>query len=150
MAQSLTEIYLHFIFSTKERLPFIDSKIEEELHQYICGVCRNLASPVIKINGIQDHIHLLVRFEKMQSVSTFISEVKSSSSRWIKAKGPQYQEFSWQKGYGCFSISSTNIGGVKKYIENQKTHHQNISFKEELLWILKRSQINYNEKYLFD
>src|ERR1700730_10085138 len=99
MAQSLADVILHFVFSTKGRNPWIQSDVEEELYQYICGVCRNLDSPVIKINGVEDHIHVLLQLGKAIPISKLVSEMKSSSSRWIKTKGDHYRDFSWQVGY---------------------------------------------------
>jgi len=105
MAQSLADIVLHIVFSTKERKPWIDAVNEPELHAYICGICRNFDCPVIKINGVEDHIHVLLSLSRMMAVSKLISEIKSNSSRWIKTKDRQFCEFSWQGGCGAFSVS---------------------------------------------
>jgi putative transposase len=150
MAQSLADVILHFVFSTKGRNPWIQSDVEEELYQYISGVCRNLDSPVIKINGVEDHIHVLLQLGKTLPISKLISEVKSSSSRWIKTKGDHYRDFAWQGGYGGFSVSRPSIEGVKRYLSRQKEHHKTVTFKEELLAMLQRAQIPYDEKYLWD
>ncbi len=150
MAQSLADVILHFVFSTKGRNPWIQSDVEEELYQYISGVCRNLDSPVIKINGVEDHIHVLLQLGKTIPISKLISEMKSSSSRWIKTKGDHYRDFAWQGGYGVFSVSRPNLEGAKKYLSHQKKHHKTVTFKEELLAMLQRAQIPYDEKYLWD
>ena len=150
MAQSLADVILHFVFSTKERNPWILSDVEEELYQYICGVCLNLDSPVIKINGVEDHVHVLLQLGKTITISKLISEMKSSSSRWIKTKGDHYRNFAWQAGYGGFSVSRPNLDGVKKYLSHQKDHHKTTTFKEELLEMLQRAQVPYDEKYLWD
>ena len=150
MAQSLADVILHFVFSTKGRIPWIRSDIEEELYQYISGICRNLDSPVIKINGVKDHIHVLLQLGKTMPISKLISEIKSNSSRWIKTKGDHYRDFAWQGGYGVFSLSRPSLEGAKKYLSSQKEHHTKVSFKEEFLEMLKRAQISYDEKYLWD
>ena len=150
MAQSLADIVIHIVFSTKERKPWIDAVNEPELHAYICGICRHLDCPVIKINGVEDHIHVLLSLGRTISVSKLIAEIKSNSSRWIKTKDRQFCEFSWQDGYGAFSVSRSQINGAIKYIEKQKEHHKIKTFKEEFLTMLKMAQIQYDEKYLWD
>lgn len=150
MAQSLADILLHIVFSTKERKLWIDEVNEPELHAYICGICQNLDCPVIKINGVEDHIHVLLSLSRTIAVSKLIAEIKSNSSRWIKTKDSRFHEFSWQGGYGAFSVSRPQINGVIKYIENQKEHHKTQNFKEEYLTMLKSAQIQYDEKYLWD
>jgi REP element-mobilizing transposase RayT len=150
MAQSLADIILHIVFSTKERLPLIKPSIEDELYRYISGVCINNNYPIIKINGVEDHIHILLQLGRTVAPSDLISELKSSSSRWIKSKGPNYQNFSWQGGFGAFSVSRPSLEGAKRYVEGQKEHHKTVSFKDELIAMLKRAQINYDEKYLWD
>ena len=150
MTQSLADIIIHFVFSTKERNPWIQTDVEEELYQYICGVCRNLDCPVIKINGVADHIHVLLQLGRTIAISKLIAEMKSSSSRWIKTKGNQYGDFAWQGGYGGFSVSRPSLEGAKKYLSSQKEHHKTVTFKEEFLIMLQRAQIPYDEKFLWD
>jgi putative transposase len=150
MAQSLTDIILHIVFSTKERRPWIQSDIEDQLYAYISGICKNLNSPIIRINGMADHIHLLLHLSKTIAVSDLISNIKSNASRWIKTQGESYKNFSWQGGYGGFSVSRPSVEGAIKYIANQKEHHKTVSFKEELITLLERGQISYNEQYLWD
>lgn len=150
MAQSLSDILLHVVFSTKNREPLIQPTIESELYPYIIAVCQNLDSPVIKINGVTDHVHILLRLGRTIPISKLISEMKSNSSRWIKSKGDKYSNFEWQGGYGVFSVSRPNIEGVIKYISSQKEHHKTVTFKEELISMLIRAQIKYDEKYLWD
>jgi REP element-mobilizing transposase RayT len=149
MSQSLSDVVLHIVFSTKERHPWIQATIEDELYRYICGVGRNMNCPIIKINGIEDHIHILVQLGRTVSISKLVSEVKSSSSQWIKTKGDQYTNFAWQGGYGAFSVSRPSIEGAIKYLSLQKEHHKKVSYKEELLAMLQRAQISYDERYLW-
>ncbi len=150
MSQSLTDIILHIVFSTKNRQPWILPEVEQELFQYICGVANNLKCSVIRINGMEDHIHILCSLGKTISVSELVSELKSSSSRWIKSKGDQHRLFCWQAGYGGFSVSRPNVEGVIEYISKQKEHHQKISFQDEFLAMLQRAKVDYDEKYLWD
>jgi putative transposase len=150
MSQSLADVVLHVVFSTKERFPWIRLDIEEELYRYVSGTCRNLDCPVIMINGMPDHLHILLHLGRTITISKLISEIKSNSSRWIKTKNGQYNSFTWQKGYGAFSVSRPGIDGARKYIASQKEHHKTVTFKEELLTMLKRAEIKYDENYLWD
>ena len=150
MSHSFADVVLHIVFSTKERFPWIQLDIEEELYAYISGTCRNLDCPVIKINGVPDHIHVLLHLGRTITISKLISEMKSSSSRWIKTKNEKYSNFTWQKGYGAFSVSRPIINRAIKYIALQKEHHREMTFKEEFLDMLERAGIKYDEKYLWD
>ncbi len=150
MSQSIADMILHIVFSTKNRLPLIQPMIESELYAYMSATCRNLDCPVIQVNGMNDHVHILLLLGRTITVSNLISELKSSSSRWIKTKGDSYQDFAWQSGYGAFSVSRPNVNEVIKYIASQKEHHKKVSFKEELLKILERAQVKYDEKYLWN
>jgi REP element-mobilizing transposase RayT len=149
MTQALVDVALHIVFSTKNRQPLISQEIEEELFKYICGTAKNLKCPVIKINGVEDHIHLLLQFGKKMAICDLISEIKSSSSRWIKTKGDQYRHFSWQSGYGTFAVARPRIDTVIRYIAKQKEHHKVQGFKEEFIEMLIRAEIEYDEEYLW-
>lgn len=149
MAQSLADIIIHVIFSTKDRNPWIQPDVDTELYSYIHAVCHNLNCLVIQINGISDHIHILLSLDKTITISKLIAEIKSNSSYWIKTKGKNYEDFAWQNGYGAFSVSRPNIDGVIKYIALQKEHHKTMTFQEELLSLLKRAKIKYDEQYLW-
>jgi REP element-mobilizing transposase RayT len=128
----------------------IKPSIEDELYKYISGVCNNLGCPVIKINGVEDHIHILLQLGRTITISNLISEMKSNSSRWIKSKGQDFINFAWQGGYGVFSVSRPSLEGAKRYLASQKEHHKTVTFKDELIAMLKRAQITYDEKYLWD
>jgi putative transposase len=148
--QSLAAIYVHLIFSTKNRQPLILPDIEEELRQYHAGILRNLESPMICANGTEDHVHLLFRLGRKHSLAEIVEEVKKSSSKWIKTKGPQYKDFYWQNGYGAFSIGQSGIDQLKRYIANQKEHHRKKTFQEEFREFLAKYQIEYDERYVWD
>jgi len=150
MGQSLINTYLHIIFSTKYRKPMITDDIENELYNYIGGICKNLDCQPIKVGGYIDHIHILCRLSNKITIANLLQEVKSNSSKWIKTKGIQHKNFYWQNGYGAFSVNPSQINTVINYISNQKTHHKRKSFQKEYLALLKKYQIEYDERYMWD
>lgn len=150
MAQSLSSILVHLIFSTKYREPLIRPDVEDELFRYMAGICRNLKCPAHEIGGTADHVHLVCTLARTISVAKLIEEIKTSSSKWIKTKGPVYVNFSWQNGYGAFSLGQSQLGGVKQYIAGQKEHHRRRSFQDEFREFLHRYEIEYDERYVWD
>ncbi len=150
MPQSIAYNYIHITFSTKDRYPFIDEKIEQELFQYIGGICKNIECNPVKIGGYKDHIHILCVLSRKIALMKLIEEVKSHSSKWIKTKGEKYQNFYWQRGYGSFSVNPAEIDVVVRYIENQAEHHRKKTFQEEYLAFIKKYKVEYDERYLWD
>jgi len=150
MPQSLVKNYLHIVFSTKHRYPFIDEHIKDELFSYLGGICKNLECNPIRVGGHLDHIHILCLLSRKIALMKLIEEVKTHSSKWIKTKGQAYQNFYWQNGYGAFSIHESRVEVVKAYILNQKVHHQKKSFKKEYRTFLKDYNIDYDEQYVWD
>jgi putative transposase len=150
MPQSLSAILVHIIFSTKNREPLIRPEIEGELFPYISRICQSANSPVLTINGTKDHIHMLVNLSRTASLSNLIEEVKSSSSGWIKTKGSGFKQFYWQRGYGAFSIGQSGVPTLKAYIGRQKTHHLRTTFQDEFRKFLRRYEIEYDERYVWD
>ncbi len=150
MSQSLSCILVHIIFSTKMRRPFIHSKIQQDLYSYMAGTAKALDCYVHKIGGVEDHVHLLLSLPRTLTLSKLIEEVKKGSSKWVKTKGEAYKDFSWQKGYGAFSIGQSNFGALQKYIENQAEHHKKVSFQDEFHVFLKKYGIEYDENYLWE
>ncbi len=150
MAQSLAKIYLHIIFSTKNRGDFIKTEIETELYRYIAGILKNLECTAIKIGGTSNHIHILNTFSRTITISKILELVKKDSSKWIKTKGNDFNKFYWQNGYGVFSVSQSRVNKVKTYIESQKEHHKKKMFKEEYREFLKEYNIEYDERYVWD
>ena len=148
MPQSLSKVYLHCVFSTKKCEFFISDDIQKDLHSYIIGVLSNNGSYVYEIYANPDHIHILCVLPRTVTIAELISKIKTSSSKWIKKKG--ISGFSWQNGYGTFSVSSSKVEVVKKYILNQKEHHKRTSFKEEYRLFLKEYKIDYDEQYVWD
>lgn len=149
MPQSLAQIYLHTVFSTKNRQPFL-AHFEEEIHAYLAGICKNLECPAIIINGIENHVHLLTRHSKNITVADFLRDLKCSSSKWIKTLSPTLVSFGWQNGYGTFSVSPGHLDAVKNYITNQKEHHHRESFKDEFRKLCKKYGIEIDERYVWD
>lgn len=150
MAQSLANILIHIIFSTKKRAPMILPEITPELYPYLAGIARAHKSHVHEIGGIEDHVHLLVTLPRTLALSDLIEEIKKGSSKWIKTKGIQYVDFGWQDGYGAFSIGQSAYDNLRKYIQTQKDHHKKISFQDEFRAFLKKYEVDYDEKYVWD
>ena len=148
MGQSLSKIYVHLVFGTKYRKPWITDDVRNELHSYITGIIKNMESPVLKINSVSDHIHILFLQSKNFALAKIVEDVKKSSSKWMKTKG--ITDFTWQIGYGAFSVSSSKIEIVKKYIETQKEHHRKKTFIEEVDLFMKEYGIDdYNKDYFW-
>ncbi len=150
MAQSISQQFAHIIFSTKHRQPLIIPEIRTELYSYMGGILKNIDCHPIQIGGIADHIHILCGMSKKMATIDVLEEVKRSSSKWIKTQNSQLSSFYWQDGYGAFSVGFTQVAAVSKYIQNQEVHHASIDFQREYLLFLKKYQIEYNEKYLWD
>ncbi len=150
MPQSLVYNYVHITFSTKDRYPFIDKNISKELYAYLAGICKNKECKPIIVGGHKDHIHILCLVSQKIALMNLIEQIKSHSSKWIKTKAKQYQNFYWQKGYGAFSVNPTEVETVEEYIKNQEKHHKKMSFKDEYRAFLKKYKIDYNEKYVWD
>jgi len=131
MSQSYVQFYAHIVFHTKNNRKIIPVQIEEELYSYLGGILRNYKSLPIKIGGTDDHIHVLCTLPKTMSLADLTEEIKKSSSKWIKTKGVDYQDFYWQEGYGGFSVGWSQVETVRHYISNQKLHHDKVSFIEE-------------------
>jgi REP element-mobilizing transposase RayT len=151
MAHSLAQIYLHIIFSTKGRRPYLQNPaLRAELHRYLGGTCRELDSPALIVGGVADHVHILCRLSRTHAVAEVIRELKRESSKWIKGKASELADFHWQDGYGAFSVSPAHVGALTTYIANQEEHHRTESFQDELRRILKKYGVEYDERYMWD
>ena len=151
MSQSLAQIYLHVVFSTKHRVPHLqDPTLRERTHDYLAGTCRNLGSPSIIVGGVEDHVHILCRLAKTLCASELVRELKRESSKWLKEQSAELASFYWQNGYGAFSISPGHLEKLKGYIANQEEHHQAETYQAEFLRLLALYQIDYDEKYVWD
>lgn len=150
MGQSLVKNYVHIVFSTKHRQALIHPPVEEELHSYLGGICNKLDCHVIKVGGYIDHIHILCMLSKKIALMKLMEELKSHSSKWIKSKGAEYENFYWQDGYGAFSVKSSEVDTVIAYIANQHKHHNKKNFQIEYRAMLKKYKVEYDEKYVWD
>ncbi len=148
MAQSLSKVYIHCVFSTKNGEHSIKDAIRKDLHAYIIGTLSNIGSFVNEIYANTDHIHVLCTLPRTVTIAELISKIKTSSSKWIKKKG--IINFSWQGGYGTFSVSSSKVVAVERYIQNQLQHHEKVSFRDELRKFYSEYKIDFDEKYVWD
>lgn len=131
MPQSLSNVIVQIVFSTKDRQLFIDDRIAESLHAYLARIARDTKSECYRVGGVEDDVHLAIRLARTISQSELVEKLKSNSSKWIKGRGPSYSFFSWQRGYGCFSISRAHLDPLIAYISDQKEHHRTLDFKDE-------------------
>lgn len=150
MGQSLVKNYIHLVFSTKHRQHLIHPPVEEELHSYLGGICKNLGCQPLKVGGYTDHIHMLFMLSQKVALMKLVEEVKSHSSKWVKTKGEEYRNFYWQDGYGAFSVNPRQVDRVIAYIANQKEHHGKKTFQDEYRGFLKRYNVDYDERYVWD
>jgi REP element-mobilizing transposase RayT len=151
MPQSLSKILVHTVFSTKDRRPFLrDRGIREETFRYIGGILSKLECQPIIVGGVEDHIHALCALARTCTAAEMVKEVKRGSSLWIKTKTPDLQDFSWQNGYGVFSVGFSQVPSVKQYIVNQEEHHRTTSYMDEFRKLLRRYEIEYDEQYVWD
>jgi putative transposase len=151
MSQSLTQIYLHIVFSTKNRAPYLKEKtLRDKTHAYLAGICKNLQSPALIVGGVDDHVHLLCRFSKNITLADFLRELKRDSSKWIKVESPGVGEFHWQAGYGAFSISPSHVEALKQYIANQEKHHLQETFQDEFRRLCQKYGVPIDEHYVWD
>ncbi|HLO97956.1 MAG TPA: transposase [Fimbriimonas sp.] len=150
MPQSLAQVTVHAIFSTKLRNKCLDFETQIELHAYLATVLRNLGAIPIKIGGHEDHLHMLFNESRTQSLAKTMEVTKSSTSQWLKTKGDRLANFSWQGGYGAFGVSHKDVPLAIQYISNQHEHHRVVSFQDELRSLLTENGVEFDEKYLWD
>lgn len=151
MSQSLSQMYLHIVFSTKDRAPFLsDAKFRERTHAYLVGICNQQGSPSHIVGGVADHVHILCRFSKNFAVKDLLRELKRDSSKWVKKEAPRLREFQWQAGYGAFSVSPSHVDVLTKYIANQEQHHRRESFQDEFRRLCKKYGVEIDERYVWD
>ena len=153
MGQSLSQLYIHLVFSTKGRIPAIHPEIKDLLHSYMGGTLKKYESPALIINSVPDHVHILFRLSKNYALSKIVEEVKKGSSKWMKNKLRLQNgvTFSWQRGYGAFSVDGSKVNIVKRYIADQEEHHRIVSFKQEIEWAIKKyGVIEYNPDYFWE
>jgi REP element-mobilizing transposase RayT len=150
MPQSLSAVYIHLIFSTKERRPFLrDETIRAALHSQIGGISKKLGCTPIITGGVEDHIHLLARFGRTITQAEWVKELKRVSNLWLK-KEHRIRDFEWQGGYAAFSVSQSSLERVKKYIINQPHHHRKMNFQDEMRALFRKHSVEWDERYVWD
>ena len=149
MAQSLSKIYIHLIFHIKTTSPTIRQEDIERVHCYVGQLVNTTGCKVIRVGGVNDHMHILFLLSREVTISHVVEEVKRNSSRWIKTLASHYRTFAWQNGYGAFSVSQSVVDKALKYIGNQDVHHKRLSFQDEYRQFLSSYGIEYNEAYVF-
>jgi REP element-mobilizing transposase RayT len=150
VANTYTQIFIHVVFAVKARQHIIPNDKKDELYKYITGIIKNKGHKLIMINGMSDHIHILISFHPDESLSALIKEIKRMSSIFINQNNWYNIKFEWQRGFGAFSYSKSQITDVCKYIQNQEIHHKTRTFREEYMEFLNKFDVEYDEKYIFD
>ena len=149
MANTYSQIYIQIVFAVQNRDALIDYSWEDELYKYITGIVQNKEQKLIAINGMPDHIHILIGMRPTCNLSDLVREIKKSSNTFINEKQFSKFSFKWQEGFGAFSYSHSQLGNVVSYIQNQKQHHKKVSFKDEYLEFLEKFEIEFDGDYLF-
>jgi putative transposase len=151
MPQSLSAVYIHLVFSTKERRPFFrDASFRESLYAYLGSVSKQLECPSLIVGGVEDHVHLLCRFARTITQSEWVKELKRVSNLWLKEQKRDFCDFQWQGGYADFRVSQSNVEQVTRYINDQVEHHQKQTFQEELRALLRKHNLEWDENYVWD
>ena len=151
MPQALSAIYVHLVFSTKGRRPFLrDKATRDALHAYMGRISKELDCPPLKVGGVEDHVHILARFARTITQAEWVKELKRVSNRWLKGQGREYADFDWQGGYADFSVSASNLERVKKYVADQEERHRKMAFQDEVRLLLKRHNVEWDERYFWD
>ena len=148
MANTYVNNIVHIVFRVKSKDKLILTDDLVHIHKYIGGITKGIGGTLIEVGGMPDHVHLLVSLPKIMSLSDFVKTIKANSSRWIKELNPYYSSFSWQDGYGAFSVSASVVPKVVNYIRNQENHHKQRSFMDEYKSFLNACGIEYDEQYL--
>jgi REP element-mobilizing transposase RayT len=151
MPQTLSCIYLHIVFSTKNRVGFLKGvELRKKMHAYLAGIAANHGCPAVRMGGVADHVHILVRMGREITQSDLLRELKRSSSVWVKKQSEHHGDFAWQNGAGLFSVSPGHIDDVCRYIDNQELHHHETSFQDEARKIFTKYGIKWDENYVWE
>ena len=150
MANTYTQMYVQLVFAVKHRQALIPKRHKEEIHQYITGVITKRKQKLLAIHAMPDHIHIFIGFKPTIKISDLVRDIKTASSQFIREKKFTPFQFNWQEGYGAFTYAHSQLDTVCKYVQNQKEHHRKKTFQEEYLDFLKKFDVDYNDKYLFD
>lgn len=150
MPQSLSHILIHVIFSTHQRTPWITPEIRSDLHAFLAGVAREAGHECPRVGGVADHVHLAVRLSRTVTIAQLVEDLKTSSSKWMKKRTPESADFTWQRGYGAFSVSPSDADKLFAYIDNQEEHHRTKSFQEEFRMFCQKYSLPLDERYVWD
>ena len=151
MAQSLAQVYIHVVFSTKDRVAFLkDADIRRQMHAYLATAFKGHDCHAVTVGGTADHVHALCLWSRTRALAEVIGDVKRVSSKWVKTKGERFALFQWQAGYGAFSVSHSNAGRVRAYIDRQEEHHRTKTFRDEFLALLRKCGVAFDERYVWD
>ncbi|KFF01209.1 transposase [Chryseobacterium formosense] len=150
MANTYTQIYIQIVFAVKGKQNLISKENREELHKFITGIVSNRNQKLFAVFAMPDHVHILMSMSPTISISDLVRDIKAGSSKFINEKGWTNAKFNWQEGYGAFSYSKSSVDSVVKYISNQEEHHKKKTFKEEYLDFMKKFEIEYDPKYVFE
>jgi REP-associated tyrosine transposase len=151
MPQSLANVLIHIVFSTKHRQPFLkDDNLRNELHAYLITVLKSVDCPSLAINSVEDHIHILCHLSRTITIAKLIEELKTSTSKWLKTKRSTLRGFYWQTGYGVFSVSESNRADVTRYIQRQQEHHRKLTYQDELRQLCAKQGLTIDERYAWD
>jgi REP element-mobilizing transposase RayT len=151
MSQSLSVVHVHLVFSTKLRRAYWQNKeTRDELHAYMAAVSRELECPAVMIGGIEDHVHVLARLGRTLSQAEWVKELKRVSALWLKESKPGLHDFQWQNGYAIFAVSHSDVPEVRDYIARQEEHHHRMGFQDELRALLRKHEIGWDERYVWD
>jgi REP element-mobilizing transposase RayT len=150
MPQSLSLTIVHVIFSTKERRPCLELDTRHKLHAYLAEVTRNADCECYRVGGAADHVHLAIRLSRTLAIADLVETLKTSSSKWLKTQSSNLTTFTWQRGYGCFSVGPTDLDSLRAYIDKQEEHHRSRTFQEEYRMFLKKYGVECDESYVWD
>jgi REP element-mobilizing transposase RayT len=149
MPNTYTQIHIQLVFAVKFRRALIQDSYKQELYQYITGIVQSYGHKLLAINGVADHIHIFIGMRPTQSISDLMQDIKGNSSKWINEKKFLNVKFEWQGGYGAFSYSKSHVQNVINYVKNQEKHHAKQTFRDEYIEFLKKFDIEYDERYIF-
>jgi REP element-mobilizing transposase RayT len=150
MPQSLSRVILHIIFSTKNREPWLDSEARPRMHAYLATICRDLGAEFVQIGGVADHVHIVTTLPRTLSAAELIEDIKKRSSKWIKTLDTRHSGFFWQRGYGAFSVSPSQLDAAVEYVRTQHEHHRTRTFQEEYRELLRKHGVDFQERYVWD
>jgi REP element-mobilizing transposase RayT len=148
--QSLSKVIIHVIFSTKNREPWLDANVRQRIHAYLATICRDVGAELVHVGGVADHVHIVSTLPRTVSQAQLIEHTKKTSSKWIKTVDARYRGFAWQRGYGAFSVSPSQLDAVLQYVDGQKEHHRTRTFQEEYRALLRKHGIDFDERYVWD